>query len=232
METSKLLAEPSKAAQMRRGAAVGDWKQSSAKLVYMIMAVSVVQMGDYITELFGTEWVKSNSTAGQRAELYESLREVRRAMKRSVENGGAMYVEVEGKLAEAIDGIEELKCNTIDEMKRSYSASVRFLAMDAFCWSVMLAAVTKQAFAMASMLAVPLKSKLDDFMGVYDRWLVKHSEDMLLKAIDGSTTEQLKFYGHRFSDATYRICQQLLADKIRVKQQLKTNDHGKQGKKM
>lgn len=178
----------------------GSDASMTEKLTFTMVFVCIVFAQDYLTKLVNTDFCK-NKSKGVRMELLLGSNDIRLSAKRCIEGSTSVsFDNFEALIAEVVDNTEYEAGNAVDQIKRSAITYVRYNALDAFAYSVIVSGMMKQAFAFANMFNWGLNTKIDKFLEIFYKFLCKIQKSMMFDFSRVCTTEEIKFFGHRLSD--------------------------------
>lgn len=181
----------------------------------IVVAMSVVQMSDYLTELSNDDWFRSRISGGRRLEMRMAVDDARRQFGRMIEAAGVNYEDFEAVMADGVDELERYAANLKDEIRRAQAARVRFEAMDTFCGCVMLSVVSMQADAIARSIGMRM-SKMDGWLSLFNSILGKLVNDMRLVEMSDGSTEAVRFYEKMFAEKQVEVATKILTSRVRI----------------
>lgn len=211
----ELVKKSSKAAEMRQNARKLTRENHLDEQCLMVVAMSVVQMSDYLTELSNDQWFRSRISGGSRLEMRIAVDDARRQFGRMIEAAGVNYEDFEAVIAEGVDELERYAANLKDEIRRAQAARVRFEAMDAFCGCVMLSVVSMQADAIARSIGMRM-AKMDGWLSLFNSILGKLVNDMRLVEMSDGSTDAVRFYEKRFAEKQVEVATKILTSRVRI----------------
>lgn len=211
----ELVKKSSKAAEMRQNARKLARENHLDEQCLMVVAMSVVQMSDYLTELSNDQWFRSRISGGRRLEMRMAVDDARRQFGRMIETAGVKYEDFEAVIADGVDELERYAANLKNEIKRAQAAMVRFEAMEAFCRCVMMSVVSMQADAIARSIGMRM-SKMDGWLSLFNSILGKLVNDMRLVEMGDGSTEAVRFYAKRFAEKQVEVATRILTSRVRI----------------
>lgn len=179
----------------------------------LVVAMSIVQIGDYYTAIDNDEWFRERVSDGRRMELRLQQMDVRRQFARLIGGAGASFDYFERVVAEGVDELEAYATNLTDEIRRAQAARVRFDAMDTFVRFVMLSMASMQAEALSRGIGLKL-TKLVEWNVLLDRMLSSIVGAMRLVPMTDGSTDAVRFYERKFANKQLDVAAEILTKPV------------------
>lgn len=179
----------------------------------IVVAMLIVQIGDYYTAIDNDEWFRERVSDGRRMELRLQQMDVRRQFARLIGGAGASFDYFERVVAEGVDELEAYATNLTDEIRRAQAARVRFDAMDTFVRFVMLSMASMQADALSRGIGLKL-TKLGEWIVLLDRMLSSIVGAMRLVPMSDGSTDAVRFYERKFACKQLEVAAKILAKPV------------------